>query len=172
MRSLSIVGVVVLVLADVTLAGPPPELEPLSFLIGEWQASGAGQPGVGTGTAVFSRQLQERVILRTSFAEYPPAAGTPASRHDDLMVVYAAPGGIKADYYDNEGHVIRYRVRSPAAGQAVFVSEASADEPRFRLTYRLEAGMLRGEFAVAPPGVPEAFRPYLTWDSTRKSLGK
>ena len=152
-------------------AEAPTALEPFAFLVGEWQASGSGEPGAGSGTSVFTREVQDRVILRRSYAEYPPAAGKPGSRHDDLMIIYSrSSGSARADYYDNEGHVIRYDVMSPTAGQAVFVSEAAAGEPRFRLSYHLEAsGVLRGEFAIAPPSAPDAFKPYLTWES-RKPL--
>lgn len=168
MRKSMAVAVVVAFLAGSTVvAAEPKELEPLAFLVGEWPSSGTGQPGAATGRAVFTRALQDRVIVRTSYAEYPAAAGAGASRHDDLMVIYAAPGGgIRADYYDNEGHVIRYAVLCPARGQAVFLSEVVPGEPRFRLTYTLEAsGTLKGEFAIAPPGAPDAFKPYLTWES-------
>jgi len=151
----------------------PADLEPLAFLLGEWPASGAGQSGAGTGVATFTRGVQDKVILRTSYAEYPAAAGKPASRHDDLMVIYSAPGGgARADYYDSEGHVIRYVVQSPAPGQAVFLSEATAGAPRFRIAYTLTApGVLKGEFAIAPPGSPEAFKPYLAWESHREGNG-
>jgi hypothetical protein len=163
-----IVGIEALLLAtSAVVAAEPSDLQPLAFLVGEWVASGSGQPGAGSGTAVFRRGLQDRVILRTSYAEYPPAGGKPGSRHDDLMIIYVGPsGGVRADYYDNEGHVIRYTVHSPAAGQAVFLSEAAGSEPRFRLSYKLEPdGALEGEFEIAPPGTPEAFKSYLAWRS-------
>jgi hypothetical protein len=114
-------------------AAGPAELEPLSFLLGEWPSTGTGKPGEGTGTAVFSRSLQDRVILRSSYAEYPASEGKPKSRHDDLMIIYAVPGaGVRADFYDNEGHAIRYAVQSPAPGEAVLVSDATSGQPRFR----------------------------------------
>ena len=168
MRSVVRVVTLLVVLAGVdALAGPPPELDPLAFLVGQWAASGTGQPGAGSGTAVFTRGLQGRVIIRTSYAEYPASADQARSRHDDLLVIYAAPGGgVRADYYDSEGHVIRYLVHSPAPGRAVFLSEVSGKQPRFRLAYTLHgSGVLAGEFAVAPPDAPEAFKPYLTWES-------
>jgi len=154
------------------LAAEPPELKPFDFLIGEWAASGSGQPGAGSGIAVFARGLQDQVILRNSYAEYPPADGRPASRHEDLMVIYrGSDAGARADYYDNERHVIHYILTSPAAGQAVFLSEDTGGGPRFRLTYTLEAnGLLKGEFAIAQPGAHEAFQAYLTWES-RKATG-
>ena len=175
MRSLSMAALATLLssaLATIAVASPPAEFEPFSFLIGEWNASGSGQPGVGTGTAVFSRGLQDRVIVRTSYAEYAAAAGKPASRHDDFMVIYPDAGVVRADYYDSEGHVIRYSARSPGAGQAVFLSEAVAGEPGFRLSYKLEGGVLKGEFAIAPPGTGQAFKPYLTWESAKAGLKK
>ena len=156
-------------------AAEPRELAPLAFLVGEWTASGTGQPGPGQGSAAFVRSLQGQVILRTSYAEYPASGGKPAWRHDDLMVIYAVPGiGARAEYYDSEGHVIRYVVQSPSVGQVVFLSEASAGEPRFRLSYGLEArGVLKGEFAIAPADSHEAFQQYLRWESHKTTaLGK
>jgi hypothetical protein len=150
-------------------AAAPKELEPLAFLIGEWEASGSGKPGEATGSAIFARRLQDRVITRTSYAEYPASPTTPASRHDDLMVIYvAADGGIRADYYDSEGHVIRYAVAVTAPGAASFVSEMVSGAPRFRLNYQLGPdGLLKGEFAIAQPDKPEAFAPYLAWESRK-----
>jgi hypothetical protein len=114
--------------------------------------------------------LQDRVVLRTSYAEYPATGGQAASRHDDLMIIYAVPGaGARADYWDNEGHVIRYSVQSPAPGRAVFVSEARPGEPRYRLSYALEASdVLKGEFAIAAPAAPGSFEAYLTWESRKR----
>jgi len=160
-----------LIAASAALAGPPPELEPYAFLVGEWTATGSGQPGVGTGTATFTRTLQDHALVRTSFAEYPAASGRPATRHDDLMVLYAQSGAVHADYYDSEGHVIRYAVSSDAPGHAVFVSEAAPGQPVFRLTYQRAGDVLRGEFAIAPPAPRRTFEPYLTWESTRVVAG-
>jgi len=147
----------------------PQQLEPLTFLIGEWEAAGRGQPGQGTGTATFARGLQDRVVIRTSYAEYPASKTVPASRHDDLMIIYAGEGNsIRADYYDNEGHVIHYTVTVAVPGEASFVSDIVNEAPRFRLSYKLGAdGLLKGEFSIAPPGKPDAFGPYLAWESRK-----
>jgi hypothetical protein len=151
----------------------PKELEPLEFLLGEWEASGGGKPGEAAGGATFARGLQGRVIIRTSYAEYSASAQAPASRHDDLMVIYAGDGAaIRADYYDNEGHVIRYAVTVAGPGEVSFVSEIASGAPRFRLSYRLDSdGILNGEFAMAPPGKPEAFARYLGWESRKAASG-
>lgn len=73
----------------------------VGFRVGEWVTLGQDEPGAGSGTAVFTRGLQDQVILRTSYAESPPA------------------------------------------------------------------GVLNGEFAVAPREAPEAFVPSPRWESRR-----
>ncbi|MGE5179742.1 MAG: hypothetical protein ACM3PF_11695 [Bacteroidota bacterium] len=140
-------------------------LDPLSFLIGDWEAAGQGQPGQGTGHSVFHQDLQRRVMIRNSFAEYPAAADRPASRHDDLMVIYADGAALKAHYYDSEGHVIRYAIATPSTGAAVFTSDPMTGAPRYRLSYALKGDVLEGTFEIAPPGKPDAFQRYLSWQS-------
>jgi hypothetical protein len=155
-------------------AATPKGLEPLRFLLGDWQADGGGKPEEARGRFTFALGLQDRVIVRTNYAEYPAASGKPASRHDDLMVLYATEiGELRADYYDSEGHVIRYVGTTPAAGELVLVGQISAGAPRFRLTFRLGAdGVLGGRFEVAPPGKPDSFGPYLAWTARRKTAGQ
>jgi hypothetical protein len=155
------------VFAQPLSAAEPKGLEPIRFLIGVWNASGGGTPGGASGTAEFSEGLAGRIIVRKSFAEYPPSAGKAGYRHEDLMVVYVnSDSTVRAEYFDNEGHVIRYAVHSPAPGSAVFLSAATAAEPRYRLSYSLSSdGTLNGTFEVAPPGHADAFATYLTWSS-------
>jgi hypothetical protein len=154
-------------------AAAPQALQVLSFLLGEWQAIGGGSPGAASGGFSFAPGLQDRVIVRTNYADYPATAGKPAFRHDDLMVLYATETGeIRADYYDSEGHVIRYAGTTSSPGQLTLVSEAAAAAPRFRLSYKLQPdGALEGRFEIAAPGEPDAFRPYLSWTSRRKAAG-
>src|SRR5215471_18421184 len=101
-------------------AEPPAALVPLRFLLGDWEAipdsSGA------TGGFSFSPGVQEHVIVRTNYSITPAANGKPSSRHDDLMVIYDEAGTVRAEYFDNEGHVIRY-VAQPKAASVVFISE-------------------------------------------------
>jgi hypothetical protein len=142
-------------------AGSP--LAPLAFLIGTWDAlpdaTGA------TGSCAFTMDLQDRVVVRKNYSTTPGANGNPDTTHVDLMMIYVEGGGVKADYYDSETHVIRYAV-SAAAGpnRVVFLSDATANGPGYRLTYSLDApGIVKGQFEIAPPGKPGAFTPYLSW---------
>ncbi len=146
-------------------------LDALRFLAGSWRGEGSGQPGTGNGRDSFRFDLDGRVLVRRSHAEYPPSAGRPAVVHDDLMVIYPAPGGsgLEAAYFDNEGHVIRYEgAVSPDGRRVVFTSAARPGAPRFRLTYsQADADTVDVTFEIAPPGAPDAFRPYVSGRSRR-----
>jgi len=154
-------------------AALPAPLEPLSFLLGAWEAGeNTGALGKGAGGTAFTPGLQDKVILRTNHAEYPATETSPAVVHDDLMVIYAAAGGVEAHFYDNEGHLIHYVVSFPAPHQALFVGDVAPNAPRFRLSYKLRPdGVVEGEFAGAPPGQPEAFKQYLAWEMKAAPAG-
>jgi hypothetical protein len=141
--------------------------QPLEFLVGDWRGEGGGGPGQGAGGFSFTWDLQKTVLVRRNYAEYPAQQGRPAARQDDLTVVYREGSALRADYYDNEGHIIRYRVSSPAAGVAEFLSEAAEVAPRYRLTYRKTGAESVGiQFEVAPPGKP--FATYIQATARRK----
>ena len=138
----------------------------LQFLVGEWVA--VETPAGESGSFTFKPDVQGHVIVRTNEANYAATADRPASRHDDLLVVYSENGALKADYFDSEGHVIRYAVTADS-DHATLLSAPDPRQPRYRLSYRRDSsGMLLGTFEVAPPGSPEAFKPYLSWKAKRK----
>ena len=144
-----------------------PALQPFAFLLGSWDAD-PGRSGE-TGGFTFSVGAQGHVILRTNYANYPAPSDKPASRHDDLMVIAPDGNSVRADYFDSEGHVIRYAVQTAEAGQAVFLSDLKPNEPRYRLRYAANKdGSVTGVFDVAPPGAPTTFNAYLTWTARRR----
>lgn len=144
-----------------------PSLDSLNFLLGKWQA--VSKPGEPTGSFEFSLQLQSKIIVRTNHADYAATNERPAFRHEDLMVIYQeADTGLRADYYDSEGHVIRYTGQIPGKNQIVFSSLPTASTPGFRLSYNLDHdGRLNGSFEVAPPNQPDSFMPYLAWSAIK-----
>jgi uncharacterized protein (TIGR02246 family) len=159
-RALGSTALLLSVLTASPRAQAPAPLAPLQFLLGEWE--GIGDQAGATGGFTFARSVQDHVIVRTNYSNTPAHGVTPASRHDDTMVIYVDDGTVKADYFDSEGHVIRY-VAQARPGEVVFVSELKPAEPRYRLTYVSAPAGLTGTFEVAPPGHPDAFAAYLTW---------
>ena len=142
-----------------------------SFLLGEWEGTGSGAPGAAKGSFTFALDLQDTILVRRNHNEIPGVDKVPGIVHDDLLVCYRDPAGkTRADYYDNEGHVIRYAVTTGADGRSwVFVSDVEPGQPGFRLTYsRKDDGTLGIRFEVAPPGHPKDFRIYLEGSAVKK----
>jgi hypothetical protein len=142
------------------------------FLVGGWGGEGSGRPGEGSGSFSFQFDLDRRVLVRRNRAEYPAEGGKPDVVHEDLMVCYPDPSGgrILAIYFDNEGHVIRYKEEIGVPERIVLVSEVNASSPRFRLTYtRLGPGAVGIAFEIAPAGHPDEFVPYITGKAVRSS---
>ncbi len=139
-------------------------------LMGEWVGGGGGTPGQGEGGFSFTTDLQGTVLIRKNYASYPATPERPAFRHDDLMIVAHENGRTIADYFDNEGHVIRYAVSfSPDSNEVVFVSDIAPAQPRFKLTYVKEKeGEVKILFDIAPPGKPEAFSRYIEATAIRR----
>jgi len=154
--------VVVLVAAALSASAQSANWKPLEFLLGKWTGAAGAEDtphGAGQGAFSFDLDLNQRIIIRRNNASYD--SGTP---HDDLMVIYTE-GSTRAIYFDSEGHVIRYHVTVPEANRAVFESEGTQAGPKYRLTYWLERGSLRGQFEIAEPG--GEFKKYLSWSSKR-----
>ena len=145
---------------------------PAQFLLGNWAGEGGGQPGQGAGLFSFTPDLQGKILVRKSFTEYPAANGRPASRHEDLTILYhdAATHALRATYFDSEDHIIHYSVR-PAEDGVIFVSEGAPAAPRFRMTYT-SAGTdsVKIKFEIAAPG--KEFTVYLEGAAHREVARK
>jgi nitrobindin-like protein len=165
-------AVLLLMCAAVGVYGQQPAdsdpLAPLQFLVGEWQGQGTGKPGDSTGGGfTFDYDVQKHVLVRKNFADYAAKNERGAQRHEDLMIIYAEAGALKAMYWDNEDHVIRYVVTNPAAGLVIFTSEPGPG-PRFRLSNKLEAdNTLSIVFDIKGPG-DKGFKRYIEAKATRK----
>ncbi len=130
----------------------------LQFLAGAWAAETAGQPGPGRGGFTFTSDLEGRLLTRRSSTRYPATENREAYTHEDVTFVYRDPASdsVRADYVDNEDHVIHYRVRvSEDCGTITFESEFSPSAPAFRLTFgRLGEDEVDVDFAIGAPGQP------------------
>jgi hypothetical protein len=140
------------------------------FLIGEWVGEGTGKPGEGTGGFSIAPDLNNTVLVRKNFAEYPATKEKPAFTHEDLMVMFYENEKPRAIYFDSEGHVIRYSVEfSHDSSSLIFLSDPIASAPRFRFTYvKNSPGSLKILFDIAPPNSPDAFSRYIEATAHRK----
>lgn len=140
--------------------------------LGTWEGAGGGGPGQGSGSFTFTPELQGTVLLRHNYAQYPATKDKPAYRHDDLMVIYPDTSDKKtrADYWDNEEHVIHYLVEFADGGRKL-VMTSEAPGPRYRLTYvKTGENELKLTFEVAPAAAPEKFATYI--EATAKRTKK
>jgi hypothetical protein len=122
-------------------------LEPLRPLLGAWEGSDLNLHA--TGRFTLDADLGGKVLVRRNRTD------SPQGHHDDLMIVFAAPTGLRASYFDGEGHVIQYAVTA-TADRIELVSDEAAGQPRFRLRYdRHGADDFAVEFSIAMPGAPD-----------------
>ena len=138
--------------------------KPIEFLMGEWVGEGDGTPSESTGSFSFVFDLDKKIVVRKNHADLKIGV------HDDLMIAYPDPAskGLRAMYFDNEGHVISYGVEVISDGVR-FVSDAAAPGARFRLTYKRSGGnAISILFEIAPPGKPDMFAPYIEARARKK----
>jgi hypothetical protein len=141
--------------ASIPAATPEPRdpWAPLRPLLGDWVGEPAGRSVEPVASlASFDLELGGALLVRRHRAEMPPLAGeTSGAVHEDLLVIWPEEGAWRATYWDNEGHVIQYRVKAGPAS-VTFDSEPGPG-PRFRLEYRIRVdGGQAITFSVAPPG--------------------
>jgi len=161
----------IVVCLHASAADKPAGWGPVEYLVGDWTGEGGGGPGQGSGSFSFKPDVQGKILVRKNRAEYPATKERAAFVHDDLTIVYrdTPESGLRAIYFDSEGHTIRYEVQAPPDGKAVvFVSGAEPSAPRYRLTYtRLDQDRLKIKVEIAPPGKPEQFATYIEASARR-----
>ena len=160
------------VVSSVHAQQPSNPWKDFEFLLGEWSWSGGGHPGqVTTGTCTFKPDLDGTVLRRTVHLEYPASKDRAAFSHDDLLYVYRDPAdsALRAIFFDNENHIIRYAVTVAPTGDSIqFLSEAAPGGTRARMTYkRVGPDSVTEAFELAPPGKPDEFTKYVEFVAKR-----
>jgi hypothetical protein len=143
-----------------------PDWSRFQFLVGGWVADPDPAAPGATGSTDFHFDLENHVLMRDNRADYPARDTMPASRHRDMMVIFADPTGMHAIYWDNEPHKIDYDVVANADGSVTFAT-ANATGVRYRMVYsRASDGVVAGRFDIAPSG--GAFKTYKQWTMHRR----
>jgi hypothetical protein len=141
------------------------------FLLGSWESKttgGIAQAKASAGYA-FRLELREPILARHSRSGACNAPDDFDCQHSDLLYLYPVANGsaLQAIYFDNEGHVIRYDVSTPAPNSVVFLSDPLQPGPQYRLSYTLVAGVLSGKFELKMLGAPD-FVSYLEWSGRHR----
>src|SRR5438552_1177855 len=136
-------------------AAKKPDWTLWSFLIGDWVSDGPKERGAGAFS--FRPELDGMILVRRNRAELPADAQHPAAPHQDLLLLYPEEHSLRADYFDNEGHVIHYRATVASDGKsATFTSDPAPHTPRYRLSYsQLPEDRVSVRFEIAPPAQPD-----------------
>ena len=141
------------------------------FLLGEWTGEGNSSMGKGSGGFSFDFDLQKRIIARKNHSFFPATKDKPAYSHDDLMIIYKDDENkTRAIYFDNEGHVINYKVGfSDDQNSVTFISDIIPNSPRYKLTYtKTGENTLNLKFEIAPANQPGGFTTYINANAFKK----
>jgi hypothetical protein len=141
----------------------------LNFLKGTWEAkTAAGATAKITGTYTFQMELKGHVLARHATVSDCTGPETFDCQHGDLFYVYqdSTENGLKAIYFDNEGHVIKYAVSTTEPSTVTFMSEPQPG-PRFRLVYHLDGAVMYGRFQIQMPA-QDTWTSYLEWSGSKR----
>ena len=143
------------------------DFDPVAFLLGEWKPASGSSAKVSAKApeTVFHPALEGQVIVREIRSGKKAAD---ASRHD-LLVIYRddEANGLRALYFDEDGHTIQYTVAATGMNEITFLSQDSFGKPRYRLSYRLDSKEnLLGELDVAAPN-NATFKTHQRWTARR-----
>jgi nitrobindin-like protein len=140
----------------------PDRLQPLAFLIGRWEGTSDGQPGVGTVQREYTRILNSRFIRAQHRGVYPPQDKNPKGEtHEDHGIFSFDTARRRAvlRQFHVEGFVNQYVADlDEQSNRVVFTSEAIeniAPGWRARETYVvMGSDEFEEVFELAPPGRP------------------
>lgn len=133
--------------------------EPWRFLIGKWRGNGKGAAGEGPGEFTFNTDLDGKVLVTTNVQEFGATKEREAFKYRSLMVIFLEGLRPRANFYDNEGHVINYSVVfTDKPKKVTFVSDVVAGTPRFRFSYtEVSSDELKADFDIASPDAPDKY---------------
>ena len=141
-------------------AQAPAGLAALDALIGKWHGGQEGQPGKGTVTREYSRELKSRIVRGHNRSVYPAQEKNPKGEDHENLDLFTFDNGtkqIRLRQFHQEGFVIHYLMEPPSRpGVLVFISESIENIPagyRARETYTFTGSdQVEEVFEIAEPG--------------------
>ena len=141
-------------------------LQPLGFLFGDWRSV---SPSSSAGDR-FKPDLNGHVLVRSSLHDVAAGTESAAGTMSSTLTIYPDADGkqFRAIYFDSDGRVIQYVSSAVEPGKSIqFVSDVTAQGPKFRLTYQLaDHKTLHARFEMAMPNQPQAYRVIAEGDET------
>jgi hypothetical protein len=124
-----------------------PVFDAMKPIMGHWRGDDPAKKS--TGEYTLEPAVGGKILVRHNTNDGPEG------HHEDLMIVFATPAGLRASYWDNEGHTINYAVEA-AADHVEMLSDEVANMPRFKLRYDVHGPDELGiDFSIAMPGQAE-----------------
>ena len=135
---------------------PAPAMAKLAFMVGDWRGAQVAVADAGSadqGRSTITVEVGGNVLVRRDHTDTFTAAGQATGSFDQLMMIFAEDGAVRADYTDGK-RVTHYVAGALVPGRSVdFTTEARPGVPTFRLQYlRVDPMTLRVTFQKASPG--------------------
>jgi hypothetical protein len=127
------------------------KLDKWDWLIGEWKDTDPHKSGTEGSSFSFTFDLDKKIIVRKSNSSNIDITGRYKFFHKDLMIIYPDQTGKtdKAIYFDNEGHIINYRI-SFEGRSVIFKNYDMGNNPEYRLTYtRIDNQTINRKFELS-----------------------
>ncbi|HYE85885.1 MAG TPA: hypothetical protein VEA16_05995, partial [Vicinamibacterales bacterium] len=162
-RTAAALACCLLAVAIPSRAQQPATASPLSAiqpLVGKWEGTSEGQPGIGQVTREYRSMLRDRFIEEINRSVYPAQEKNPKGEIHEHRSVFSYDRARKTIVFRQfhvEGFVNQYVMEPPATpGVLVFVTEAIENIPkgyRARETYTfINANEVEELFEMAEPG--------------------
>jgi hypothetical protein len=153
-----LMGLLIALVGQTAASGNPPltaELAGLEFLVGHWTGGVGTLPdsgGTSSGSSTITIEANGTALLRKDHTDLFDVQGKPSGGFDQIMLIYAEQGQLRADYSDGR-HVIHYPTVVVQPGKSATFISLPAEGATFKLSYELaSANVLNVSFSTQPPG--------------------
>ena len=107
----------------------------LMLLVGSWSGEGSGMAGEGTDIFSFTFDLEQKILIRKSQADYGTNSLKDRNITEELMIIYLVDQiPSRAICFNNQGYTVNYSIEY-SDKSIIFTSDKIPQTPMFRLSY-------------------------------------